>query len=91
MQMRHRKTVHCAKLQVMNTPSTPRTVNVVFRAPRELVEAIDQLAQQEMQTHGLPCDRSALIRRALVREIAGITGADVPQALALANVPTTVA
>jgi hypothetical protein len=40
-----------------------------FRAPKALVDAIDELARQETKRTGLPVDRSGIIRRALETDL----------------------
>lgn len=40
-----------------------------FRAPKALVDAIDELAQLEAKRTGLPVDRSGIIRRALEQDL----------------------
>lgn len=42
---------------------------ISFRAPAELVEAIDRMARLETERTGLPVDRSGIIRRALERDL----------------------
>jgi hypothetical protein len=43
---------------------------ISFRAPAELVEAIDRMARHESERTGLPVDRSGIVRRALERDLA---------------------
>jgi hypothetical protein len=69
------------------TLTAMKTQKLSIRAPRELVEAIDQVVQAHNQAHGTSIDRSDIVRRALFREIAGMPSPDVPPTLALAKFP----
>lgn len=42
---------------------------ISFRAPKELVDAIDQLARRESDRTGLPVDRSGIVRRAIEEDL----------------------
>ena len=42
---------------------------ISFRAPKELVDASDQLARRESDRTGLPVDRSCLVRRAIAQDL----------------------
>jgi len=44
-------------------------VYINFRAPADLVQRIDELAEAESKRTGLPVGRSALIRRAIEEDI----------------------
>lgn len=44
-------------------------VYINFRAPAELVQKLDELAEAEARRTGLPVGRSALIRRALEEDL----------------------
>lgn len=44
-------------------------VYINFRAPAELVQNLDELAEAEARRTGLPVGRSALIRRALEEDL----------------------
>lgn len=60
---------------------------ISFRAPKELVDAIDQLARRESDRTGLPVDRSGIVRRAieddLKRRPATIPAHQIEAALAM--------
>lgn len=43
--------------------------NITIRVPVALVEAIDQLAQDEAERTGLRVDRSSIVRRALTEDL----------------------
>lgn len=44
-------------------------VYINFRAPADLVQKLDELAEAEARRTGLPVGRSALIRRALEQDL----------------------
>lgn len=77
-------------MRCMNTHDTrPDTfVSVTFRAPRDLVRAIDEAAQAEALRLALPVDRSAIVRRTLSQAVASWAAEPRPMGMA-ANVPPT--
>lgn len=54
----------------MKQPKTNEYQNINVRIPAEVVASIDQAAEAESQRTGLRVDRSQIVRRVLVREVA---------------------
>ena len=69
----------------------PKTHVMTTRVPPEMVRALDSLAQAEAERLGLPIDRSALVRRALVQALSRATSPELPPTLALHDSPTPTA
>lgn len=55
-------------------------LSVTFRAPAELIRAIDEVCSEHSRRLDLPVDRSAMIRRALSQAFQGKTTNTTAQA-----------
>lgn len=60
---------------------------ITFRAPPELVAALNEAARTEAKRLDLPVDRSAILRRLIARELTG-SAAVAPMGLATSPDPT---